>query len=431
MPVQQARSFVAVDFTSLLRHSRAMLGLFRALSAFFALRIGFAAIVAAFGFFASQQMAHAQVAFESAAEQAILIEYNTGAVLYEKNADTAVIPASMAKLMTIELLFEELDKGRLKLSDQMTASENAWRKGGAPAGGSAMMLVPGARPSVEDLIRGLIVVSGNDAAITVAEGIAGSEDLFAKRMTERAKELGLKNTRYSNATGFDAPEQRTTLRDLAKLAGVIIRQHPQFYPYFKEAEYTWNKTKQANRNGLLAMEGLGADGLKTGFLEASGYGLVGSAVQQGRRLIVVVHGIKTVRDRTQEATKLLEWGFRSFEERTLFEGNKEVALIDVHGGELPKVGVAPNKAIRMLLPRGDLREITVEVRFNGPVAAPITKGAEVARLVVLRGASEISSEPLFAIADVPLGSLSTRAFDTLWALTVGGIRSAFSGAGSN
>jgi serine-type D-Ala-D-Ala carboxypeptidase (penicillin-binding protein 5/6) len=408
-----------------------MFALFRLGVLSFPLRITVMVLLAAVSLVAQQRVADAQVVFESAAEQAILIEYSTGAVLYEKNADAAVIPASMAKLMTIELLFEELDKGRLKLTDQMTASENAWRKGGAPAGGSAMMLVPGARPSIEDLIRGLIVVSGNDAAITVAEGIAGSEELFAQRMTDRAKELGLKNTRFINATGFDAPEQRTTLRDLAKLTDVLIRNHPRYYPYFKELEYTWNKTKQANRNGLLGLEGLGADGLKTGFLEASGYGLVGSAVQQGRRLIVIVHGNKTVRDRTQEATKLLEWGFRSFEERTLFDGGTEIAQIDVHGGELAKVGVASNKAIRMLLPRGDLREITVEVRFNGPVAAPIVKGAEIARLFVLRGTSQISSEPLFATADVPLGTLSTRAFDTLWALTVGGIRSAFSGAGSN
>jgi serine-type D-Ala-D-Ala carboxypeptidase (penicillin-binding protein 5/6) len=372
----------------------------------------------------------AQSDFESRAEQAILVEFGTGAVLYEKNADTSIIPASMTKLMTAELLFDEIKNGRLKLTDQMTVSENAWRNGGAPSGGSAMMLVPGARPTIEDLVRGLIVVSGNDAAIAVAEGISGSERLFAERMTARGKELGLKSTVFRNATGFDAPDQRSTLRDLALLSASLIREHSALYSYFRETEYTWNKTKQANRNGLLFVEGLGADGLKTGFLEASGYGLVGSAQRDGRRLIVVVHGLKNARDRTQEATNLLEWGFRNFEERKLFAAGAEIAEAEVHGGAQARVKLAAKAEIRLLLPRGDLRDVTVEVLYKGPLPAPVTKGAEVARLVVRRGNSELSSAPLIAAEDVALGSLSARAFDTLWALTVDGVRAAFSSAGA-
>jgi serine-type D-Ala-D-Ala carboxypeptidase (penicillin-binding protein 5/6) len=429
MPARRAQNFGAVDFASPLRHSSGMRFVFSSFVQALALCRAwlFAAIA-----LLSQMVApvSAQVDFESAAEQALLIEYSSGAVLYQKNADQPIIPASMTKLMTVELLFEEIKNGRLQLTDQMTASENAWRTGGAPAGGSAMMLVPGARPTVEDLIRGLVVDSGNDAAITVAEGISGSEALFAARMTERGKQLGLKDSIFHNSTGFDAPGQHSTLRDLAKLAETLIRDHAALYHYFSEAEFTWNKTKQANRNGLLAVPGLGADGLKTGYLEASGYGIVGSAVQNGRRLIVAVHGLKSLRDRTQEAVKLLEWGFRSFEERTLFEPGAEIAQVEVHGGTQARLMVASKDQIRLLLPRGDLRDVSIEVRYKGPVPAPITKGSEIGRLVVLRGNLELSSAPVIAAEDVPLGSLSARAFDTLWALTVDGIRSVFSRTGA-
>jgi serine-type D-Ala-D-Ala carboxypeptidase (penicillin-binding protein 5/6) len=370
--------------------------------------------------------AHAQGAFESSAPQALLIDVGTGSVLYEKSADEPVIPASMTKLMTIELLFEEIAQGRLKLSDAMTASENAWRTGGAPSGGSAMMLVPNARPSIEDLVRGLIVVSGNDAAITVAEGLAGTEAAFAERMNARAAELGLSGTRYRNATGFDADGQVTTARDLARLATHVVTQHTDLYRYFGEKEYTWNKTRQANRNSLLFVDGLGADGLKTGFLEKSGYGLVGSAKQGDRRLVVVVHGLKNARDRGTEAAKLLEWGFRSFDQRELFKAGSTIGLVAVHGGARSQAAVGSNEPLRLLLPRGDLKDLTIEIRYRGPVPAPVVKGAGIARLVVRRGDTILSETPLVALEDVPLGSVTQRAMDAAWALTLQGVRSLFS-----
>src|ERR671932_1426630 len=244
-------------------------------------------------------------AFETSAPLAFLMDYDSGTVLYEKNADQPTPPASMAKLMTLEVLFHELKGGRLHLEDEFTVSENAWRRGGAMSDGSSMFLPLNSRVRIEDLIQGIAIQSGNDACIVVAENIAGSELNFAEMMNKRAKEIGLTKSRFMNATGLPDPDQKVTVRELAILAAQLIRDYPEYYHYFAEPEFTWNKIRQHNRNPLLGM-GLGADGLKTGYTKESGYGLVGSAVRGDQRLIVVINHTKSVKERGEEARKLLE-----------------------------------------------------------------------------------------------------------------------------
>jgi serine-type D-Ala-D-Ala carboxypeptidase (penicillin-binding protein 5/6) len=247
--------------------------------------------------------------FQTKAPYALLVDYNTGAVLFEKKADAPVAPASTTKILTAEIVFRELAEGRLHLGDRMTISPKAAREGDAESGGSSMFAQANTQVSVEDLLRGLLVTSGNDAAIALAEGVAGSENAFAARMNQEARQLGMSHSRFTNAWGNGSGGQRVTARDMARLAAYVIATYPQFYHYFGETEFTWNNVRQMNRNPLLGMN-LGADGLKTGHLEASGYGLVGSAVQNGRRLILVLYGARTEAERASEARNLMEVGFR-------------------------------------------------------------------------------------------------------------------------
>src|SRR5262249_14174678 len=249
--------------------------------------------------------------FQSTAPHAILIEADSGSVLFEKAADQLIYPASLAKLMTAELVFHEITEGRLDPETEFVISENAWRRGGAPSGGSTMFAALHSRVKVRDLIRGVIVQSGNDACIALAEGMAGNEPAFAEMMNKRAREIGLTKSNFTDASGLHDPNLQVTTRELAKLAQYIIRTYPEYYKIFNEREFTWNKIRQQNRNPPLPLN-IGADGLKTGFTKEAGYGIVGSAVQSGLRLIVVVNGMKTAKDRADEARKLLEWGFRGF-----------------------------------------------------------------------------------------------------------------------
>jgi D-alanyl-D-alanine carboxypeptidase (penicillin-binding protein 5/6) len=293
----------------------------------------------------------------------------------------------MAKIMTSEVIFHELREGRLSLDSEFLVSENAWRKGGGPSSGSSMFAQLNSRIKLVDLLRGIIVQSGNDASIAAAEGIAGSEENFARMMNERARQLGLAKSTFRNATGYHHPEQKVTARDLARLTMHMIDTYPELYKMFGEREFTWNKIRQQNRNPLLAMD-IGADGVKTGNIDESGFGLVGSAVQNGQRLIVVVNGLKTGRDRANESRKLLDWGFRAFEPRELFAASE---------------------------PIGD----------TGPLRAPVQRGAEVARLRVTRGDVQALDLPLYAGDDIGAGTLTQRAIDGLLEFGTGLVRGAF------
>src|ERR1700690_3385570 len=270
--------------------------------------------------------------FDGDAPTAILIEASSGSVLFEKNADELRAPSSMMKLMTAEVVFHAIKQGDVKLTDEYPVSENAWRRGGAPAGGSTMFAALNSKVSGDDLLHGAIIQSGNDACMVLAEGIAGNERSFAEMMTKRARELGMPRSTFANSNGLPDPGNKMTVRELAKLARYVIQTYPEFYKLFGEKEFTWNKIRQQNRNPLLnSLEG--ADGLKTGFTKEGGYGMVGSAVQNGMRLIVVINGLDDPDDRASEAKKMLEWGFRNFEVRTVFSENQTIGYAKVFGGD--------------------------------------------------------------------------------------------------
>ena len=346
--------------------------------------------------------------FNSNSPHAILIEAESGSILFERNADELVYPASLAKLMTAEVIFNEIKKGNVTLNDEAIISENAWRTGGAPSHTSSMFAAIHSRVRVEDLLRGIIIQSGNDACIALAEGLAGNETAFGIMMTKRAWEIGLTKSTFTNSTGLHSPGMKVTARELGKLAQHIIRTYPEFYPIYGEREFTWNKIRQFNRNPLLAS---GADGMKTGFTKEAGYGLVASQFQNGLRLIVVVMGHKSEKERADDARKLLDWGFRSFESRTLFAEGQTVGEAKVYGGErgyVPLVGAGP---IRLMVPRNANEKIVARVTYTGPLPAPVEAGRATGVLKVWRGDTLALEAPLRTGEEVGKGSLSQRAFD--------------------
>ncbi len=354
--------------------------------------------------------ARAQQAFQSPVPNVILLDYDSRSVLFEKNADQLVSPASLAKIMTAEIVFRELREGRLTLDRTFNVSENAWRRGGAPAGGSAMFAAVRSQIRLEDLLRGLIIMSGNDASIVIAEGIAGTEENFAALMTRRARELGFDKLTFRNSWGKFDPEQKVTVRQIALLSEHIIRTYPEYYHFFGEKEFTWNRIKQQNRNPLLFMD-IGADGLKTGNVEDSGFALVGSAIENGQRVIVAIVGAKTSRERADEARKLLSWGLRSFESRALFEANVEIGTASVYGGARRNVELVSERPVKVLIPRGSSERLVGQIVYEGPLVAPVQQGAQVAKLRIMRGKALVLEAPLVAGHSVETGALHQRALD--------------------
>jgi D-alanyl-D-alanine carboxypeptidase (penicillin-binding protein 5/6) len=340
----------------------------------------------------------------------LLVDAETGSVLFEKDADAPVIPASTVKIMTAEIVFHELSLGHIKLDDYFPISENAWRLGGAPSRGSSMFASVNSRVRVEDLIRGLVIVSGNDAALALAEGISGSEAAFARVMTERARNLGMRTSTFTNSWGKGDLEQRVTPREMVLLASHVIRTYPEYYKYFAEKEFTWNKIRQTNRNPLLSMD-IGADGLKTGNIDASGYGLVASAVQNDQRLILAAYGAQSAKERAAEAFKLFLWGFRTFESRLVFKAGEPVGTAAVYGGAASEVPLVASSDVRILVPRTGVERLAGRIVYSGPLVAPVEKGRAVGRLEVSRGASVILEVPLSTAAAVEVGSLPRRAAD--------------------
>jgi D-alanyl-D-alanine carboxypeptidase (penicillin-binding protein 5/6) len=367
--------------------------------------------------------------FETRAEQAFLMDAETGAVLFAKNADQLMVPASMAKIMTVEVIAEEMRRGRFDADTEFVISEDAWRRGGAPSRGSTMFAELGSAITLWDLLRGIIIHSGNDASIAAAETIAGSEGAFGRMMTQRARELGLTRSLFTNATGFHDPDQVTTARELALLTRHFIETSPEIYALYGEEEFTWNNIRQLNRNPLLTM-GIGADGVKTGFVSESGYGLVGSAVQLDQRLIVVVNGLENARDRALASRRLLEWGFRSFEPRALFQAGEEVGSARVFGGDINYVPLVASREVRVLIPRGTDERLSARIVYRGPLEVPVRAGDEVAVLRVMRGDTLALEMPLHAAQDVGEGTLTQRALDALWELGSGAVRRAIFGSES-
>lgn len=339
--------------------------------------------------------AHAQQALETAAREAILMDAETGAVLFEKNADTLMHPASMSKLMTIAMVFDKLAEGSLKLEDTFPVTESAWR-----IQGSKMFVELGSRIAISDLLRGIIVQSGNDACVVVAEGIGGDEQNFARMMTERARQIGMTHSEFRNASGWPHPEHLMTARDLATLARYLVTTHKQYYPIFSEIDFTWHGIKQGNRNPLLYSYP-GADGLKTGHTEEAGYGLTGSAERNGRRLIVVVTGLESDKRRGIEAERLLTLGFNEFESYKLMSAGQKIEDADVWLGEADKVAVVAAKDVRVTLPRTARKSLQAKLVYQTPLAAPVTEGAEVGTVTFTADGMQPITVPVMAGGSVP------------------------------
>ncbi len=362
-------------------------------------------------------------AIETTAGNAILMDLTTGAVLFEKNADELMPPASMSKLMTLYMVFSRLKEGSLSLEDSFSVSENAWRKGGAKSGSSTMFLKPNSRVKVEDLLRGIIVQSGNDACIVIAEGLASSETAFAEEMTARARRIGLEKSVFRNSTGWPDPDHVVTTRELAILAKRTIIDFPEYYHYYSEKKYTYNGIRQGNRNPLLYKD-IGADGLKTGHTNASGFGLVASVARADRRLVLVVNGLPSVKMRSRESERLIEWGFREFNNYRLFAGGETVTEADVWLGEEISVPLVLENDLVIMLPRKARRQMKVAVKFEGPIPAPITKGDKLATLVVSAPNVDAIEVPLVAGADVGqlglFGRLGAALKQLLWGAAASG-----------
>jgi serine-type D-Ala-D-Ala carboxypeptidase (penicillin-binding protein 5/6) len=338
---------------------------------------------------------------DTQAKQALLIDADTGAVLAEKSADERMHPSSMSKLMTVYAVFDLLKQGRLRMDQTFPVSERAWRMGG-----SKMFVELGASISVSDLLHGVIVQSGNDACIVLAEGISGSETQFAELLNEYAKRLGLKDSTFRNSTGWPDPEHLMTCRDLASLARHLINDFPQQYPIFAVRSFQWHGINQENRDPLLGRVA-GADGLKTGHTDDGGYGLVGSAKRGDRRLILVQNGMTSMRMRAEEGERMLEWGFREFENVVLFRASDTVEEAPVYLGDRATVPLVGGRDLVMTLPRQWRRNLAVKLRYEGPVPAPIAKGQEIGRLEVSGQGVPPMTLPLYAGADIArLGVLS-------------------------
>lgn len=359
--------------------------------------------------------------FETKAAQAFMIDAETGTVLFAKDADRPFPPASLAKLMTMEVVFNAIKSGRVTLDDTFVVSEHAWRTGGAPSGTSTMFAKLKSAIRLEDLIQGVTVQAANDGCIVIAEGFAGSEANFAARMTERARQIGLTKSTFVNSTGLPADGQQMTVRELALLALHIWRDYPDLYRYYGQKDFTWNKIIQRNRNPLLAMD-IGADGLAIGASETAGFGIVGSVSRDGTRLIAAMSGLASDRERAEEARKLLDWGIRSFQKTEIFAGDEVVGEAQVFGGAKSGVALKAKGPVTIFLPIANRDKLTASIVYDGPVAAPVEAGQPVGALRVWIGDTLSQETPLFAAESVGVGSLPRRAFDATRELAVGWLR---------
>lgn len=358
--------------------------------------------------------------FETKAKHTVLMDADANLTLFEKDADTLVPPASMSKLMTLAIVFRELKAGRLKLEDEFKVTEHAWRTGGAPSGGSAMFAPLNTMVSVNDLIQGVTVQSGNDAAIILAEGIAGSEEAFAKQMTAYARTIGLEKSTFVNATGLPAEGHLMSARELAILAHHLIYTYPEYYHFFGQKEFKYReKFTFLNRNPLIALDP-SVDGLKTGFIKESGYGLVASAKRSGQRLLLVVGGLESAKDREAEARKLLDWGYKSFKPFRLFDEGQKVSDALVWGGTQHYVPLVGDGNINIILPANATGKVNASIVYEGPIKAPIRKGDQVAVLRVTSTESQATNDiPLYAGDDIDQSNFAMRGLDSLLVLAFG------------
>jgi D-alanyl-D-alanine carboxypeptidase (penicillin-binding protein 5/6) len=368
--------------------------------------------------FAAQ--AQAQL-FETKAKAAFMVDAETGSILFSKEPDALIPPASLAKLMTMEVVFNAIKAGRYTLDDTFAVSENAWRTGGASSGGSTMFAALKSEIRLEDLIQGVIVQSANDGCIIIAEGMAGSEENFAALMTERARQIGLPKSVFKNSTGLPAEGQFVTMRELVELGMHIWKTYPDFYKYYSQRDFTWNKITQRNRNPLLSMD-IGADGMKTGYTEESGYAIVASVSRDGKRVFAALSGMTSERERAEEARKLLDWGLRAFQKSELFAEGEVVAEAGVYGGAKSGVALKAKGPVSILVPITNRDRLIARVAYEGPIMAPVEEGTPIGTLKVWIGDTLSQETPLYAAESVALGPLHRRALDAVGELLVGWLR---------
>ncbi|WP_265518877.1 D-alanyl-D-alanine carboxypeptidase family protein [Nitratireductor luteus] len=363
---------------------------------------------------------HAQM-FETKAKRAFMVDAETGTILFSNSPDEPFPPASLAKLMTVEVVFNALKSSRLSPEEAFYVSENAWRTGGAVSGTSTMFAEVKSSVPLEALVQGVIVHSANDGCIVIAEGMAGSEENFARMMTERARTLGLDTSTFVNSTGLPAAGQAVTAREMTQLALHIWREYPRYYGYFAQPDFEWNGIRQRNRNPLLPMN-IGADGLKTGFTEESGYAIVASVERDGRRLFATLGGMESETERAEEARKMLDWGMRGFERREVFADGDIVGEASVYGGARGAVKLRAKGALSIFVPTTEPERMIARIVYQGPVKAPVEKGAEIAKLQIWFDETLSQETPLYAAETVGQGKLHERALDAVGELLVGWMR---------
>lgn len=343
----------------------------------------------------------------SSAKQVYIVDMMTGSIIFEKNADEKMPTSSMSKVMTMYAVFDAIKKGRLSLNDEIEVSEKAWRKGG-----SKMFIEVGKKVKVEDLIKGVIVQSGNDAAIALAEGLAGSEDNFAMSLNNIAQELGMKNSHFKNASGWPDPDHYSTARDLGILAQYLIVNFPEFYHYYAIQEFEYNNIKQNNRNPLLYRK-MGVDGIKTGHTDIAGYGLMASGMRDGRRVVMVVNGLESEKARAQEGARLMEWALANFENQKAFTKGQEIARTPVKLGTTDAVPLVIGSDVKLTLPKARKNEVKIEASFTTPLKAPVKAGEKVGELKITIPGQAEKTFPLYTASDVAEASFVTKAFENL------------------
>lgn len=340
-----------------------------------------------------------------AAKSYILIDHNSNKILAQNNADEPMAPASITKVMTAYVIFSELEEGNIKLDDLVTVSKKAWK-----TQGSRMFIKVNSKVSVQDLLQGMIIQSGNDASVALAEHIAGSEDTFAALMNQHAQELGMTNTHFLNSTGLPDPEHKTSAKDLAILANALIKRFPEYYKWYSTREFTYNKITQPNRNKLLWRDN-SVDGMKTGFTEDAGYCLLSSAKRNNMRLVSVVLGTKSTGARAQESQKLLNYGFRFYESHVIYPVGKALKNIRIYKGAHEQLPVGVAKDIAVTIPRGQYKNLKPSININTPLEAPVNKGQQLGKVEIKLNGKLLTSSPLIALNTIPVGSLWQQAKD--------------------
>jgi D-alanyl-D-alanine carboxypeptidase (penicillin-binding protein 5/6) len=351
-------------------------------------------------------------AFETKAKQVYLIDAETGTVLFAKNENAVVPPASLAKLMTMEVVFDAIRKNELTLDTEFPVSEHAWRTGGAPSGTSTMFAALKSRVRIVDLIQGVTVQLANDACIILAEGMAGSEEAFARRMTERARGLGLTGSDFHNATGLPDPQNKTTMRDMALLAQHIQANHPDLFKYYSQTEFEWNKILQRNRTPLISAN-IGVDGFATGFAEGFGFGMVATMQKDARRVFLALGGLATDKERVEETRKILDWSMTAFERKRLFEAGDSVGEASVYGGAVSHVQLVTANAVDVLVPVNNPERLSAKVVYRWPLTVPVEAGKQAGTLKIWSGERLLREVPVETNAAVGQGTLSSRAVDAL------------------